>query len=142
MNAAMDVREAIVGALTAAYPGIPVFAEGKAPETTVPRFVVKSLPVVHTHVMGPRYVRKHSVDVRYVPASANEPGAEMFGVAEKLAEELELIPCGGGWLHGTGMRFDIADGALLFNVTYEVQLIKQAEPAPLMGTAEMKEGTK
>ncbi|MBB6633557.1 phage tail terminator family protein [Cohnella thailandensis] len=139
MTTIFEVREAVIGTIGEAFPGMPILAEEIPQEQARPFFFVKDLPVVHSRIMGRRYVRSHSYEVQYFPSSIEGANQEILDVAERLTELLEQIRLGSGNLRGKGMRFETVEGVLRFMVTTDIHVFKTKEPVPLMGSASFKE---
>ncbi|MNP77880.1 hypothetical protein D3C76_1753940 [compost metagenome] len=66
----------------------------------------------------------------------------MYTMAERLSAELYQMSLSGGQLTGREMRFEIADGALLFYVTYQFVVAMQAPEDPAMQRLDHMEGIK
>ena len=76
-------------------------------------------------------------DVLYFPKTGRE---DCYGVADTLAEVLEVIDLpGGDKLRGTDMSFQVTDGVLHFLVSYNHFTYKTAEEVK-MGTLKIEQG--
>ncbi|MFC5703181.1 DUF6838 family protein [Cohnella faecalis] len=142
MVTAIDVRDAVIGALGEAFPGLPIHTETVDEGVVKPCFFVKDFPVAQSRIMGRRYARAHSFDIQYFPLSAIEPIEEAHDAAERLTEALEYIPLEVGQVRGTGMRYEFVDSVLHFFVNVNLYMFKPIMPVPLMGSVEVEEGIK
>ena len=68
-------------------------------------------------MLGGRKYAAHSFEVRYLPA-AEDKNLEMDHAAGELSRALSLIPCDGGWIRGTDIRWERDGDELRFHVTY------------------------
>ncbi|MDF2925891.1 MAG: hypothetical protein K0R57_4805 [Paenibacillaceae bacterium] len=134
----LDVRNAVMAALGAAFPDIPVRGEENQ-ESASPSFYVRFLAPTHTQESGRRFRRVHPLAVHYYPAgaAANE---EAYGVAEQLTSVLQQVTVAGQPVKGLGMYFEMPDGVLTFFVQYTVLVYAPAPDAPAMGTLDQQGG--
>lgn len=137
----LDVRNAVLQTLQAVFPDIPVV--GEEPEQTMspPHLYVRLPEGTHTQEMGGRFRRGISVAVRYKP-NGTSPNADMYAMAERLALELHQISLSGRPLAGRDIRFEIAEGTLLFYVTYQFVAALLAPEDPVMQKLDHVEGIK
>ena len=135
-----DVRQAVRAALETAFPGIGVYDQGSGPEPAPPYFLVNMLEPTHTQELGRRYWRVHPFDVKYV--ALNGDMADLCGKAEQLTDVLQSITISGRAARGTGMRFQIAEGALHFFVNYNFHVWAARPDEPFMANVEVREGLK
>lgn len=137
----LDVRNAVIQALQAAFPDMPVHGEEPGETPNSPYLYVRLPEATHTQEMGRRFRREHSVAVRYVP-SGNLPNEDMYTMAEQLTAELQQVGLSGQPLTGRSIRFEMAEGVLSFYVTYQFMVTAQMPEDPAMQTLDHMEGIK
>lgn len=137
----LDVRNAVTQALQAAFPDIPVYGEEPDQTQDSPRLYVRLPEGTHTQEMGRRFRRENPVVVRYNPSGAL-PNEDMYAMAERLTAELQQVSLSGRPLTGRDMRFEIAEGVLMFYVTYSFVVAAQEPADPAMQTLDHREGIK
>ncbi|MGX4583364.1 phage tail terminator family protein [Paenibacillus chitinolyticus] len=123
-----DVRDAIVRSLILEFPNSKVYGEQIKQGLQPGSFFVHVVTGQHSKLLGPRYNRSLSFDVRYFGRS-NE---ERHEVAEALYEALEYITAAGNLLRGTDMRHEVIDDVLHFFVDYDFHLLRKKAPLPKM----------
>jgi len=131
-----DVRYATIEALNAAFPDIPVSDEETAQP---PSFFVQLLEPTHTQELGRRYRRDHPILVRYFGSSGTE---DKYAMAESLTGVLNRIAVNGRPVRGAGMRWQIVDGVLHFNVNYNFLVWSISTPDPVMALLQQEGGLK
>lgn len=137
----LDVRNTVMQTLQTVFPELPVYGEEPGEAESLPRLYVRLPEGTHTQEMGRRFRRENSVVVRYDPSGAL-PNEDMYTMAERLTAELQQVSLSGKPLTGRDMRFEIAEGALLFYVTYQFVVAAQAPENPAMQTLDHVEGIK
>lgn len=120
-----DVRRGVIATLKQNFPNIKIYGEEIKGGFQEPCFFVKVFPVSHIREQGRRYLRAHSLDIHYFPATeyANE---EMHDIAEQLYNVMEYITVTGQLCRGTNMRHEIVDGVLHFFVNYDFHVWREA----------------
>lgn len=119
-----DVRQGVIAALKQNFPNLKIYGEEIKQRFQAPCFFVKIFPVSHTREQGRRFLRAHSLDIHYFPATehANE---EMHGVAEQLYDVMEYITVNEELCRGTNMSHEIVDGVLHFFVDYDFHVWRE-----------------
>jgi hypothetical protein len=137
----LDVHNAVMLTLQAAFPDIPVAGEEPEQPENPPHLYVTLPEGTHTQEMGRRFRRGITVAVRYKP-SGSSPNANMYVMAEQLALELYQISLSGRPVAGRDIRFEMAEGTLLFYVTYQFVAALQTPEDPVMQKLDHMEGIK
>jgi hypothetical protein len=126
-----DVVQSIIAALKQHFPNIKRYGEEIKEGFQAPCFFIKVFPVSHTREQGRRYLRSHSVDIHYFPATAYANN-EMHDMAEKLYEAMEYVAVNGQICRATEMNHEIIDGVLHFYAQYNFHMMREAEEEPVM----------
>ncbi len=100
-------------------------------ELEPPCFFIKLIKVINTPFLGSRKKREYLFDVHYF--LANDADTEyMNAVGDTLMEGLEYITLtNGDILRGKDMSYEVIDGVLHFNITYQVVLINMEKDDPM-----------
>ena len=100
-----------------------------------PCFFITSISPSREQFLGKRYFSKNTFCIHYMPK--NNKNEECIQVSEKLFDILEVINTELGFIRGTNLRTEIADGMLHFFVNYNVFSYKATEQEE-MDSLEMK----
>lgn len=129
-----EIVDALTGKLAELFPECPVHTDTVEQGLEEPCFIVNMLEPSEERVMGQRYFRKTGFCVQYLPGKAAQVSRELNRVAEILMEGLEYITQEDGkLLRGSGRSFRTVEGMLLFNVSYNMYVLREREKAETMG---------
>lgn len=91
-----------------------------------PCFFVKCVSYAKEKQTTNRYSNSVPCNITYFPCT-DEPIAECMQVCEALYDLLELISVEGHYLRGTGVKGQVVDGLLQFQVSYSPFMVSSAE---------------
>lgn len=120
----LQVITGISEALTDTFgDGYTIYVEDVDPKVK-PCFYISTLSNSIKQVVGNRYQMNHQFDIQYF--SLQNTNVDRLQVAEKLYETLEFIQYDTNMMHGTSMSYQIVDGVLHFNISYNLSTYKEA----------------
>lgn len=98
-----------------------------------PCFFVGFLEPSEKPVIGRRHFRSTGMYIQYLPGNPAQINRELYRVSDILMDGMETITLqNGDTLRGTGRSSRVSDGVLNFFVSYNMYVIKDAEPSPDM----------
>jgi hypothetical protein len=100
-----------------------------------PCFFISALNPQMKQVLGKRYLISCQVMVQYI---TEEGKAECNDIAMRLFELLELITVSGDLVRGKNMSYEVSDGILSFNVSYDIFVYKTEETKDYIETIEQR----
>ena len=95
-----------------------IYTNQHAPDTQKSYFFVGLSKQENTRLMGTRFRRKYSIEIKFTPKDLNWEESE--SVSDALYLTLEYISAAGDTLRGSAMASRIESGVLTFNVDYTV----------------------
>lgn len=129
------------------FTGYPVYFDEIEQNAQYPCFLIRLIDSGQEYVLGRRYERKHSFEIRLFP---NEKGeitdinTELYKVALALYTALEYIQVIDAskeyLLRGDSMSYKAVDDTLQFLVSYDFFIMKEREKTEFMNTLNIKEG--
>lgn len=127
-----DITNGISVKLNSIYgDGYKIYDSNIRQELKPPCFFIKLIKVINTPLLGSRKKRQHFFDVHYFPV--NDADTEnIHAVGDALTEGLEYITLtNGDILRGKDMSYEVIDGVLHFNITYQTVLINMEKDDPM-----------
>lgn len=133
-----SVFDAVTLALHAAFPSAKIHGGELQQGLTPGDFTVVLPSAGQTPQVGARRRREVTVDVIYYPRRGD---AECCGVADRLAEALEIVTTpAGDQLRGRDLRFQRVDGVLHALVEFPHYVYKERQETPMEDLALRQEG--
>ena len=117
------ILSGVTNALDAEF-GLEVFVDEIEQDLDPPCFLINSLTVTETSLLGNRRERSYPLVVQYFPKSTMQYRQECNDISERLLNCLELIQTDDGLIRGGDMGTRIDDGILSFEVTYKMHILK------------------
>ncbi|EJW16550.1 hypothetical protein PAV_5c01300 [Paenibacillus alvei DSM 29] len=123
-----EIRQGVMRRVREYFPDIPVLEAEERTDEQAPCLVVKLVRGERTRVGERRFQARAAFEVDYYP----DGKASVHDVADGLYDALELIEAGGGLCRGTGLKHEIVERKLRFQVQYEYMLARSREEASKM----------
>ena len=128
-----DIIEAVCAAIYTEFgEGYELYTEAVAQNMQTPCFFVMSINPKLERFLGNRYLRHTPIAVQYFPSDEQNARSECEAAAEKLFLILDQIPFDNGYINGTQVSSEIADGILNFFITYDFFVNRQEAAKPVM----------
>lgn len=131
-----DIKQGIIDAIAAAFPGVTIYADKVPQNFEEPCFRVKSITATNRPELDARRWREILFDILYFPAAMDEPEAEWEDVRDKLFQTVEWITVAGDTMRGTELAgdYDAEQEVGHFRVTFGKHLLGVRDPGPTMET--------
>ena len=105
--------------------GFAVYGDSVKQGLETPCFLLFPVKVAQKRIVGARYTRNLTLDVRYFGGGDED---DVRDIEQRLFDALEIVALpGGGYARGSGMHGRTEDGILHFFVEYNVFLFKTEE---------------
>lgn len=121
------------------FPGMRVYRDDVEQGLEPPCFLVQLLEPSRAQMVGQWWRQEQLFCVQFFPKTGKN--TELYEVGGALFATLETVPLPDGGLHGTGLRFEVADGVLHFFVSYTA-FLRRRERQEHMETLHLQENVK
>ena len=116
---------------------INIYSENVEQGFDKPCFFIASVNSSNKNLLGKRYLRKNSFDIKYFPEVENNN--EMQEIASTLYDVLEILTLeNGDKIRGTKMNHKVLDGVLHFYVNFDMVLKRIENVSDYMEDIEIK----
>ena len=136
-----SIIDGIISAIRTEYDSsYRIYTEAVKQDLREPCFFVKCISFEKEKQTTNRYLGLVPCNITYFPGT-EDIIEECMKVCEKLTDLLELISVDGHQLHGSGLKGQVVDGLLQFQVSYSPFMVSQAEEID-MSELDVRTGTK
>lgn len=136
-----SIIDGIIAAIRTEYDrSYRIYTEAVKQDLREPCFFVKCISFEKEKQTTHRYSGSVPCNITYFPHS-EDVIEECMKVCEKLTDLLELISVEGHYLRGTGVKGQVVDGLLQFQVSYSPFMVSSAEENDMSELA-VRTGTK
>lgn len=115
-----------------------IYTEAIDSEVSKPYFYIYNTTHSLEAKLGKRYTNKNAFIIQYVPTLTNKK-EEIGNVIDELEDALEFITIDNNLVHGSGMKSNVVDDVLNFQIEYNVRMIKTTEESERMNNFNLKE---
>ncbi len=111
--------------------GYPIYTEDLEQGFLKPCFFISLVRGSRKPLPGKRYYCENQFLVRYFTEKEQVETAEVLRVCQSLCDCLALVSVDDGWVRGSNMQYEMADGVLRFLLNYNVTMLQLEEEVPM-----------
>lgn len=130
-----DIIKGVAKAIRNEFDDLRIYTEELKQGLKEPCFFISTLNPQMKQVLGKRYIISCQVMVQYITEGGK---AECNDVAMRLFDVLELITVSGDLVRGKNMSYEVSDGILSFNISYDIFVYKTDETKDYIETIEQR----
>ncbi|MEK3912213.1 DUF6838 family protein [Paenibacillus sp. FSL H7-0331] len=135
-----DIKSGMLARLEELEPGYGRYNEQMPGDAQKPAFLVSLVDSTQQKEINRRYRRSMTFAIQFFP----DPGsltqrADCLRMGERLYSQLECVVSDNILYRGSGMKYEVVDEELQFNISFSIRLIHEQETVPsLMETIEQE----